>query len=658
MIPIPSLTPELLRELGKELSGCDFTEENQCSFLSATESLDVQAAPGNGKTTLLVAKLALLSRSWNSRTQGVCVISHTNAARDEIEKKLFKHPLASAFLTYPHFIGTVTSFIDRFIALPYLRGLGWSVQRIDDEVFSSIALSRWRSKPALKKYAWRQEHALKEFVSKLTLADDFECPQNILPQRLKVRLRKRQPGPQSLTGMALEQLKAEIIKDGYYRFADMNALAHQAIKKCPNLISRIRKRFPLVLLDEAQDTNGDQLALLNLLFSEGVAYQRLGDENQTLYENESPSSDNYWKANNDVIPLNKTRRFGVDLATFSSRLTVRAPQQIQGLPDHPSRRSLILFDAKCISNVLPAYGDEVRVHWGDGLTSGLDIRAVASRHNPASDKRGGWPKTLIDYCPNYRSKGNRRNQHQTLCSILRQVSIMFEEFSEPVEIARLITSAVVSLMRYQGCVDADNHAITGGNLWTTLAAKNQTLPLKIKRLVRDWIIKGNAAWNSTEWETFRNELIVALEFKDVLTPETTTFLEFVQDIANDDAAPGQQQSRTVFDHDGINIKLGSIHSVKGRTVDSILVVETEVWRGNALANRAMDLETVLPHAFGLEDRDLSNNPAQLSAATNIFVAATRARHFLSFAIRKETASEKLIAAAHAQGWFIRDLTID
>ena len=658
MIPIPSLTPELLRELGKELNGCDFTEENQRSFLSATESLDVQAAPGNGKTTLLVAKLALLSRSWNSRTQGVCVISHTNAARDEIEKKLFKHPLASAFLSYPHFIGTVTSFIDRFFALPYLRGLGWSVQRIDDEVFSSIALSRWRAKPALQKYAYRREHALKEFVRQLTLADDFECPQNTFPPQLKIRRLNRQPRSETPTGMALEELKAEIVKDGYYRFTDMNALAHQAIKKCPNLISRIRERFPLVLLDEAQDTNGDQLALLNLLFSEGVAYQRLGDENQTLYEDESLTHDDYWKANRDAIPLNKTRRFGVDLATFTSRLTVRAPQQIQGLPDHPSRRSLILFDAQCISNVLPAYGDEVRIHWGNGLTSGYDIRAVASRHNPASDQTGGWPKTLIDYCPNYRSRGNRWNQHQTLCSILRQVSIMFEDSSEPVEIARLITSAVVSLMRYQGCVDADNHAVTGGNLWTTLAAKNQTLPLKIKRLVRDWIIKGNAAWNSAEWETFRNELIVALDFKDVLTPETTTFLEFVQDVANDDAAPGQQQSRTVFDHDGINIRLGSIHSVKGRTVDSILVVETEVWRGNALANRAMDLETVLPHAFGLEDRDLSNNPAQLSAATNIFVAATRARHLLSFAMRKETASEKLIAAAHAQGWFIRDLTID
>ena len=201
MIPIPFLTPELLQELGKELGGCDFTEENQRSFLSATESRDVQAVPGNGKTTLLVAKLALLSRSWTSRIQGVCVISHTNAARDEVEKKLFNHPSASAFLSYPHFIGTVTAFIDRFIALPYLRGLGWSIQRIDDEVFTAVALSRWGSKPALLKYSGinggKNRRALEQYVINLELADDFECLQNSLPQRLKVRHRQRQPGPQS-----------------------------------------------------------------------------------------------------------------------------------------------------------------------------------------------------------------------------------------------------------------------------------------------------------------------------------------------------------------------------------------------------------------------------------------------------------------------------
>src|SRR5260370_901842 len=103
---IPNLTPELLAEVGKDLGGCDFTDANQINFLSATQSCDVQAAPGNGKTTLLAAKLALLSRTWKSRVQGVCVISHTNAAREEIEKLLAAHPSAGAFLGYPHFVGT------------------------------------------------------------------------------------------------------------------------------------------------------------------------------------------------------------------------------------------------------------------------------------------------------------------------------------------------------------------------------------------------------------------------------------------------------------------------------------------------------------------------------------------------------------------------
>jgi DNA helicase-2/ATP-dependent DNA helicase PcrA len=150
MIAIPTLTPEVLAALCSELGGCDFQDQNQRTFLSCEISCDVQAAPGNGKTTLIVAKLALLSKVWKSRTEGVCVISHTNAARNEVERKLASQPTASTFLGYPHFIGTVTAFIDRFIALPYLRGLGWSIQRKDDDVFEAVARARYQTKSTLR----------------------------------------------------------------------------------------------------------------------------------------------------------------------------------------------------------------------------------------------------------------------------------------------------------------------------------------------------------------------------------------------------------------------------------------------------------------------------------------------------------------------------
>jgi DNA helicase-2/ATP-dependent DNA helicase PcrA len=63
-------------------------DERRREFLKRLDTLDVAACPGSGKTTLVVAKLAILGRHWRSRTQGICVLSHTNAAREEIESRL------------------------------------------------------------------------------------------------------------------------------------------------------------------------------------------------------------------------------------------------------------------------------------------------------------------------------------------------------------------------------------------------------------------------------------------------------------------------------------------------------------------------------------------------------------------------------------------
>jgi len=571
MIAVPPLTPQLLDELGEELGGCDFTGVNQRAFLANVESCDVQAAPGNGKTTLLVAKLALLSRCWMSRTQGVCVISHTNAAREEVEKKLFRHPAASAFLDYPHFIGTVTAFIDRYLALPYLRGLGWSVERIDDEVYGAVAGTRWRSKQALVVYAQMNNGAnrrsLEQFVRTLELAPDFECERGVIPQRLKVRHRNRQPGPTSNSGIALEELKAEIVNDGLYRFGDMTALALQAIEKCPAIIDRIRQRFPLVLLDEAQDTSGEQLALLDRFFAEGVAYQRLGDQNQTLYEDENLSPEDYWRAAGGVIPLNETRRFGTEIADFASRLTVRADQQIEGVPGVPNRRSLILFDENTISNVLPAYGDEVRAHWPGDLPPDHDIRAVASRHNATTDTTGEWPKTLVDYYPTYRSGRGRRSRPDTLCAVLRQAAILHQTHASPADIMSLFTNGLATLVRFQNWQTADGRVIGRRSFWRELASRDAELPLRLRRLLTDGVCSGDAVWNADVWAVFRQDLTAALGVTGPLTQMASAFLEFVEEGGFDPAEDGVLPSQTIYDHEGIPIRLGSIHSVKGKTVD-------------------------------------------------------------------------------------------
>src|SRR5689334_16403560 len=74
--------------------------------------LDVAACPGSGKTTLLVAKLAIMARKWPSRHRGLCVLSHTNVARNEIADRLGQ--AGHTLLKYPHFIGTIHGFVNEF----------------------------------------------------------------------------------------------------------------------------------------------------------------------------------------------------------------------------------------------------------------------------------------------------------------------------------------------------------------------------------------------------------------------------------------------------------------------------------------------------------------------------------------------------------------
>jgi hypothetical protein len=661
MIAIPPLTPEVLAELCAGLPGCEFDDPNQQNFLTNAVSCDVQAVPGNGKTTLIVAKLALLSRLWKSRTEGVCVISHTNAARHEVEKKLASHPIASAFLGYPHFIGTVTAFLDRFLALPYLRGLGWPLQRIDDDVFEAVAIARYRSKPTLRASSLAQggarRHQIETWVSSMELAPDFEAEVGVQPTRLCIRRLGGQPGANTNSGRELEELKAELVNSGFFRFGDMTAIAAQAIERYPDLMQRIRARFPLVLLDEAQDTNGAQLALLNRLFAEGVAYQRMGDQNQTLYEDDDLAPDDYWRARDDAIPLNQSRRFGTDIASFASRLTARSPQQIEGVEGQPSRRIIIVFNQETISRVLPEYAAQVRVHWGQELSASHDLWAVASRHNLYRDQTGQWPKSLVDYCPEYRSGGGRRANPENLCAALRQASVLHETDTSPAAVFDVITVGLTELLRRHGVRDPFDQRISTRTVWQTLASRDPRLPLRVRRLIRDQTLYGTAAWEQAAWQTFCHDLQALIGFAEPHADAAKTFIQFDPEGAQGQEAQAATQSKTLFVHDGVSIRLGSIHSVKGRTVDSILLLETEVRKGQALAMRAMDVATVLPHALSIEDRDFSTNPAQLSAATNVFVGVTRPKHVLALAVRKDAVSDALLSAAHDQGWIIRDVTV-
>lgn len=654
MFEILPLTPELLAELGDELGGCDFTDPSQTDFLTKITPCDVQAAPGNGKTTLLAAKLALLSRNWLTRRRGVCVISHTNAARTEVEDLIARHPTAARLMSYPHFTGTVTAFINQFLALPYLRGLGWSVRQIDDDAFAAEALRRYPGWGVLDSLAKNKKLKLKrrleEWIALLDLDPGF-ADIGAEPKALAVRCRKGQWGAHTDCGKALKSLKASMVKSGLYRYADMTALAWRALRENPALAERLRDRFPLVILDEAQDTHGEQLRLLEHVFKQdGAAFQRLGDSNQTLYEDDG-TAPAYWTPGPGCIPLDTSRRFGGEIAGFASRLTARQAQTIVGLGVRPASRVMFLFDEATIGGVLGAFADEARALWG-GDCGTRDVWAVASRHN-LPGKKGAWqPKSLVDYHPAYRSEGGSRGKANLLCRQLQKAAVHHAAARPPAEVGEMLAVGISGLARAHGWRAANDRPITAHNVWAALSRRDLALPRAVRRLLRDHVLAGDAVWDPGAWQAFMEQLLpLFAPHPDGAEGDIAGFCGFVAEQKADLTDPERRSTKQVR-FDELTLRLGSIHSVKGKSVDGILVVESEVWKGSSADEQCIDLTTVLPRAFGVTDQPFTG--VGLTAATNVFVGVTRPRELLGLALRKSEATA-LIGPATDQGWKLVDL---
>lgn len=130
----------------------------QRRVINCFSSENIQACPGSGKTTTLAAKLLLLKKRLHPGLNGgICILTHTNVAVDIIKGRLGSE--ASAFYSnYPNFLGTIQSFVNKFLAIPaYKQEFGSSIEAIDDEIFFTLIEKRHRTAPNALAYLSRNK---------------------------------------------------------------------------------------------------------------------------------------------------------------------------------------------------------------------------------------------------------------------------------------------------------------------------------------------------------------------------------------------------------------------------------------------------------------------------------------------------------------------
>lgn len=610
---------------------------------------DVQACPGSGKTTLVAAKLLILAKKWEARHSGICVLTHTNVARDEIVSRLIIHPSGFKLTSYPHFIGTIQEFTNRHLGLPYVRAR-YEFKRLIEDTEGQLEVRRARI----------NGHTIRQICGNLYHTcnkADYEDIKNYLGSlhflnaHGDLRFFKQNNSPEislatstSSRRAMLSSLKDSLCNAGIFQFRDMYAFADKLIAENPELVPTLRMRFPLVLIDEMQDTQKFQDTLVNLIFDhESVWLQRLGDPDQAIFDGiggEEPNDSYNDNPDLDKILIKTTHRFGNDICDKIIGLSYTKVGQLTSdrdpvRGDHP--HTIFLYDDATRERVLDAFGELVTQ--ADPENNWLTLKAVGGVEGSGE----------VGHISKYWSKFDRsKSVSSPKPKKLIHIAHLCRDQSEGHRSSRyqLLVQGIVDLLR-KANVKTENK--DGNRVYFSRQSLNGWLREKekffeFKKLLTSLML--DADLTPYGWAEHVAALKAVLEL-DALTAEANEYLAHDAEAeAVDDNAPA---TNTYTCANGREIEVGTIHSVKGETHDATLILETKL--------RKDDLQEMLPH-FIDASIDSPTIAWQKNFMRKLYVAGSRPRHLLCLALHKDHVDKEKARALVAQGWRLTVLPRD
>lgn len=299
----------------------------------------VKACPGSGKTYSIAARFATKIIGHTHRSQGIATLSFTNVAWREIALEISKETDIPVPIQYPHFLGTIDSFINRFIFLPFghlVMNCGkrpvlvgepygiWTGKYFHDTLFDNVSYD----------------------INDQIYALD---PQN-MPAKWKEN--------KHLKGIVTS--KNRLIGAGYANQSDANYFALKVLQRFPTITKALVARFPVLLVDEAQDTTDIQMAIIDLLIGHGLSDVVLvGDPDQAIFEwNEAKpglfiKKFNDWRDNS--LELNENRRSSQHICDFTGELSSfdRVAEAINPeVKDYQFLPEIVIYDERSLQPLL------------------------------------------------------------------------------------------------------------------------------------------------------------------------------------------------------------------------------------------------------------------------------------------------------------------
>jgi DNA helicase-2/ATP-dependent DNA helicase PcrA len=406
------------------------TDEQKAVLASTARITVVRACPGAGKTEVFVEAIRRRLHDWKEPGLGLAALSFTNIARQTIEARV------GGTIPAPHFVGTLDSFVFRFIVKPFghLVGLPQGGVRL----FPASVCKTLEKPEAVLSEDGKLRCPIynadfcgitkgSPIMPVLSAGVAMKSKGVVTPRRISVAPK--------MIGKVWDLKKALWNKSGIITHSDCHFLASSVLHlkdHGPRIRQIIANRFPVIFIDELQDT-GFFLArtFLSLFEDAGISGLVVGDPNQAIYGfgGASPRIFDEFEKLNGAITLKLTLSQRCPKAVAKVATTLSAPgNPVESLPTAAVGSACLIVHA--LDNSRLSVKQAQAIH---GMLQGSSFAVIARKGTTTGGLRGllvrdefqGKSKAArhINIAVQYLVNGEPREAFQIVETELRRVVI-------------------------------------------------------------------------------------------------------------------------------------------------------------------------------------------------------------------------------------------
>ena len=508
---------------------------------------------------------------FSDRT-GLLVLSHTNAAIDEIKESIGDY--CPKLFSYPNFVGTIQSFVNDFLAKPFYQSVYKSkLITIDDIQYNNT----WDKII----YSMEDYDPLKMWLAKKYNPENFYHnirfdTQKRLLKAINTDYSNFELKDQTKPVYArLRGIKASIMKKGILCYDDAYFFAESYLNKVPLISTLLCHRFKYVFVDEMQDMELHQYSLLEKLFAESgfTIYQRIGDKNQSIYGNTN-AIQTEWADRETVLPITGSHRLTTDISKIVTPFAIAKNVEINGINNQENgniKPHLLVFgdvQIKCTLiqkyvQLVKEFQDVGKIPTDDATIKRKPIAAVSWITQYKDDGKFRLPQ----FCPKYSKVETKpKKEYDNLSSYIKNHGSLKL-------IRKNILNALLKILRLCEKKDVNDRYYVENSLLKFLREEKFEEYEKLKEKLFKWSMGIIREVNVIDYiKEFIPSFITAVG--TISNPDVSEFL--IEPMVEETKQEVDEHSDDCINCkiNGKKILIDSVHAVKGQTHTATLYIES------------------------------------------------------------------------------------